>query len=84
MTVAGAPVVLTAGEFDLLLILMRQPGRVYSRAQLLELTQGTTYEGYERTVDQHVKNLRQKIEPDPRNPRYLLTDRSVGYHFAED
>ncbi len=84
VTVAGTPVALTANEFDLLIILMRHPGRVYSRAQLLDLMQGTSYEGYERTIDQHVKNLRQKIEPDPRHPRYLLTDRSVGYHLTED
>ncbi|MAS35492.1 MAG: DNA-binding response regulator [Anaerolineaceae bacterium] len=84
VTVAGVPVEMTANEFDLLVALMRHPGRVYTRAQLLELTQGTTYEGYERTIDQHVKNLRQKIEPDPPQPRYLLTVRSVGYKFTED
>lgn len=84
VTVAGVPVELTANEFDLLVALLRHPGRVYTRAQLLELTQGTTYEGYERTIDQHVKNLRQKIEPDPPQPRYLLTVRSVGYKFTED
>ena len=84
VTVASVPVELTANEFDLLVALMRHPGRVYTRAQLLELTQGTTYEGYERTIDQHVKNLRQKIEPDPPQPRYILTVRSVGYKFTED
>ena len=84
VTVAGVPVEMTANEFDLLVALMRHPGRVYTRAQLLELTQGTTYEGYERTIDQHVKNLRQKIEPAPPQPRYLLTVRSVGYKFTED
>ena len=81
--VAGVPVELTANEFDLLITMMRYPGRVYSRAQLLEATQGTSYEGYERTIDQHVKNLRQKIEPDTRDPRYILTVRSVGYKFTE-
>lgn len=84
VTVASLPVELTANEFDLLVALMRHPGRVYTRAQLLELTRGTTYEGYERTIDQHVKNLRQKIEPDTTQPRYILTVRSVGYKFAED
>ncbi len=84
VTVAGAPVTLTANEFDLLIAFMRAPGRVFTRAQLLEATQDTTYEGYERTIDQHVKNLRHKIEPDPREPRYLLTVRSVGYKFTED
>ncbi len=83
VTVAGVPVELTANEFDLLITMMRYPGRVYSRAQLLEATQGTSYEGYERTIDQHVKNLRQKIEPDTRDPRYILTVRSVGYKFTE-
>lgn len=83
VTVAGVSVELTANEFDLLITMLRYPGRVYSRAQLLEATQGTTYEGYERTIDQHVKNLRQKIEPDTRDPRYILTVRSVGYKFTE-
>lgn len=83
ITVAGVPVALTANEFELLVAFMRAPGRVFSRGQLLEMTQGTTYEGYERTIDQHVKNLRHKIEPDPREPRYLLTVRSVGYKFTE-
>ncbi|MDX2136466.1 MAG: response regulator transcription factor [Chloroflexota bacterium] len=83
VTVAGVPVELTANEFDLLITMMRYPGRVYSRAQLLEATQGTSYEGYERTIDQHVKNLRQKIEPDTRDPRYILTVRSIGYKFTE-
>ena len=84
VSVAGQAVTLTANEFDLLVALMRSPGRVYTRAQLLEVTQGAVYEGYERTIDQHVKNLRQKLEPDPPHPRYLLTVRSVGYCFAED
>ena len=84
VTLAGAPIDVTANEFDLLIVLMRSPGRVYTRGQLLELTHGTTYEGYERTIDQHVKNLRQKIEPEPSRPRYILTVRSVGYKFTED
>jgi DNA-binding response OmpR family regulator len=83
VTVAGVPVELTANEFDLLITMMRYPGRVYTRAQLLEATQGTSYEGYERTIDQHVKNLRQKIEPDTHDPRYILTVRSIGYKFTE-
>jgi DNA-binding response OmpR family regulator len=81
--VAGVSVDLTANEFDLLITMMRHPGRVYSRAQLLEATQGASYEGYERTIDQHVKNLRQKIEPNTRDPRYILTVRSIGYKFTE-
>lgn len=83
VTVAGQAVELTTSEFDLLVALARYPGRVFSRAQLLEQTQGGTYEGYERTIDQHIKNLRHKLEPDPRQPRYVLTVHGVGYKFAE-
>jgi two-component system alkaline phosphatase synthesis response regulator PhoP len=74
---------LTPNEFGLLAALMRQPGQVLSRAQLLEAVQGSAFEGYERTVDQHIKNLRQKLEPEPGRPRYLLTVFGVGYKFAE-
>ncbi|MEZ4666470.1 MAG: response regulator transcription factor [Anaerolineae bacterium] len=84
VTVASVPVELTANEFDLLIAMMRYPGRVYTRAQLLEATQGASYEGYERTIDQHVKNLRQKIEPDTHDPHYILTVRSIGYKFTEE
>ncbi len=75
---------LTPTEFDLLSVVMQNPGRVYTRLQLLDQVQGEAFEGYERTIDAHIKNLRQKIEPDPRNPRYLLTVFGVGYKFAED
>ncbi len=78
------PVELTPTEFDLLSIMMQNPGRVFTRLQLLDRVQGQAFEGYERTIDAHVKNLRQKIEPDPKNPRYLLTVFGVGYKFAED
>jgi DNA-binding response OmpR family regulator len=71
-------------EFELLAALIAQPGRVFSRAQLLEATQGTAFEGYERTIDAHIKNLRAKLEPDPRKPRYVLTVFGVGYRFAEE
>jgi DNA-binding response OmpR family regulator len=84
VSVAGHLAEVTANEFDLLVTLMRYPGRVYTRSQLLDATQGSSYEGYERTIDQHIKNLRQKIEPDPPQPRYILTVRSVGYKFTED
>jgi two-component system alkaline phosphatase synthesis response regulator PhoP len=84
VTVAGRPADLTPMEFGLLSALVSQPGRVFSRAQLLEATQGTAYEGYERTIDAHIKNLRAKIEPDPRHPRYVLTVFGVGYRFAEE
>jgi two-component system alkaline phosphatase synthesis response regulator PhoP len=74
---------LTTTEFDLLLTLARTPGRVFSRMELLDRVQGAAYEGYERTIDVHVKNLRKKIEPDPRRPRYILTVYGAGYRFAE-
>jgi DNA-binding response OmpR family regulator len=75
---------LTTTEFDLLLVLARSPGRVFSRMELLDRVQGVAYEGYERTVDVHIKNLRKKIEPDPRRPHYILTVYGAGYRFAED
>lgn len=75
---------LTATEFDLLVELARQPGRVFTRAQLLGAIHGVVVESYERTVDAHIKNIRRKLEPDPHRPRYLLTVHSVGYRFADD
>jgi DNA-binding response OmpR family regulator len=75
---------LTPTEFDLLAALMSYPGRAYSRLELLERIQGHDYEGYERAVDAHIKNLRAKIEADPRNPRYVETVFGVGYRFARD
>lgn len=83
VTLASQPVGLTPTEFDLLAVLMSRPGRAMSRLELLEATQGHAYEGYERTVDVHVKNLRRKIEPDPKNPRYIETVFGVGYKFAD-
>ena len=84
VTVAGRPVELTVTEFELLVVLARNQGRVFTRLELLDRVQGYAFEGYERTVDAHVKNLRQKIEPDAKNPRYILTVYGVGYKFAED
>ncbi len=81
---AGVAIPLTPTEFGILETLASQPGRVFSRLQLLERIQGDAYEGYERSVDSHVKNLRQKIEPDPRSPRHVLTVFGVGYKLAED
>jgi two-component system alkaline phosphatase synthesis response regulator PhoP len=75
---------LTATEFDLLAILAREPGRPFTRTQLLELAYDVSYAGFDRTVDAHIKNLRRKIEPDPREPKYVLTIYGVGYKFAED
>jgi two-component system alkaline phosphatase synthesis response regulator PhoP len=80
----GQAIELTATEFDLLAILAREPGRPFTRTQLLELAYDVSYAGFDRTVDAHIKNLRRKIEPDPRNPRYVLTIYGVGYKFAED
>jgi len=82
-SVAGRAVDLTPTEFDLLATLMESPGRVFSRMQLLDKIQGYAYEGYERTIDAHVKNLRQKIEADPKHARYILTVYGLGYKFGE-
>jgi DNA-binding response OmpR family regulator len=84
VTVAGKRVELSPTEFDLLTVLARHPGRVFTRMELLDRVQGYAFEGYERTVDAHVKNLRQKIEPDPKEPRYVVTVYGVGYKYAED
>ena len=81
--VAGRPVSLTATEFQLLTALARQPGRVFTRAQLLDAIHGVAFESYERAIDAHVKNIRRKIEPDPRTPRYLLTVYGVGYRLTD-
>jgi DNA-binding response OmpR family regulator len=82
-TVAGQPVDLTPTEFQLLATLARQPGRIFSREQLLEAVHGVAFDGYDRSVDSHIKNLRRKIEPDPRQPRYIQTVYGVGYRFVE-
>ena len=74
---------LTATEFQLLAAMARQPGRVFTRAQLLDAVHGVAFESYERAIDAHVKNIRRKLEPDPRAPRYLQTVYGVGYRFAE-
>jgi len=75
---------LTPTEFQLLLALARSPGRVFTRAQLLDAVHGVAFESYERAIDAHVKNIRRKLEPDPREPRYLLTVHGVGYRFADE
>ncbi len=74
---------LTATEFQLLATLARQPGRIFTRTQLLDAVRGVAFESYERAIDAHVKNLRRKLEPDPREPRYVLTVYGVGYRFAD-
>ncbi len=80
--VAGKPVDLTPSEFEMLTAFMDSPGRVFSRLELLERIQGDAYEGYERTIDVHIRNLRLKIEPDPANPRYVETVYGAGYRFG--
>ena len=80
----GRPVDLTATEFQLLATLAGQPGRIFTRSQLLDAVHGVAFESYERAIDTHVKNIRRKLEPDPREPRYVLTVYGVGYRFADD
>ncbi len=81
--VGERPVELTATEFALLETLAREPGRVFTRAQLLDAVHGVSFESYERAVDAHVKNLRRKLEPAGRAPRYIQTVHGVGYRFAD-
>jgi DNA-binding response OmpR family regulator len=83
VTRAGAAVDLTPTEFHLLAALARRPGRVFTRAQLLDAIHGDRDEAFDRAVDAHVKNIRRKLEPDPRRPRYLLTVYGVGYKCAD-
>ena len=75
---------LTPTEFTLLATLARQPGRIFTRSQLLDALHGVAFESYERAIDSHIKNLRRKLEPDPRQPRYVLTVYGVGYRLADD
>ncbi len=82
--VAGRTVDLTPTEFTLLATLARQPGRIFTRSQLLDALHGVAFESYERAIDSHVKNLRRKLEPEPRQPRYVLTVYGVGYRLADD
>jgi two-component system alkaline phosphatase synthesis response regulator PhoP len=80
---ADQPIELTATEFDLLAVLVREPGRPFTRTQLLEQVYDVSFAGYERTIDAHIKNLRRKIEPDPQNPQFILTLYGVGYKFKD-
>jgi DNA-binding response OmpR family regulator len=82
-TAGGRPVELTPTEFQLLAVLVREPGRVFTRSQLLDAVHGVAFESYERAIDAHVKNIRKKLEPTPGRPRYLLTVHGVGYRFAD-
>ncbi len=83
LEVDGRGVELTATEFSLLAAMARQPGRVFTRSQLLDAIHGVTFESYERAIDAHVKNIRRKIELDPHDPRHLLTVYGVGYRLAD-
>lgn len=76
------PIELTPIEFNLLEVLMKSPGHVYNRLQLMENRHGFAFDGYERTIDAHIRNLRRKIEPDTNNPRYILTVYGIGYKFG--
>jgi DNA-binding response OmpR family regulator len=82
--VDGTAVELTPTEFQLLATLAARPGRIFTRSQLLDALHGVAFETYERAIDSHIKNLRRKLEPDPRRPRYVLTVYGVGYRFADD
>lgn len=80
----GKPLELTRTEFNLLALLAQHPGQTFTRAQLLDRLHGVVYDGYDRSVDAHVKNLRRKLEIDPLNPRYVLTVYGVGYKFTDE
>jgi two-component system, OmpR family, alkaline phosphatase synthesis response regulator PhoP len=79
----GSRIELTATEFELLRTLASSPGRVFTRGQLLDSIRGVSFESYERAIDAHIKNLRKKLEPDPRRPRYVVTVYGVGYKFSD-
>ncbi len=81
---AGRTVDLTPTEFTLLAALARQPGRIFTRSQLLDAVHGVAFESYERAIDTHIKNIRRKLEPDPRRPVHVLTVYGVGYRFADE
>lgn len=83
-TLAGQPLDLTPSEFNILAALLRHPNQVFTRLQLVEAAQGAAYEGYERAMDQHIKNLRAKLGDDARTPRFILTVYGVGYRFVQE
>ena len=83
VTVADRQVELTSTEFELLVTLAKQPGRIFTRAQLLDSVRGVAFESYERAIDAHIKNIRRKLEMDPHTPRYVLTVHGVGYKFSD-
>jgi DNA-binding response OmpR family regulator len=81
---AGRTIDLTPTEFALLAAMARQPGRIFTRSQLLDAVHGVAFESYERAIDTHIKNIRRKLEPDPRRPALVLTVYGVGYRFADE
>lgn len=83
VTVGGADVELTPTEFQLVATMIQQPGRVFTRGQLLDAVHGVSFESYERAIDAHIKNIRSKLEANPRKPRYVLTVHGVGYRFTD-
>ena len=82
-TLLGRAIDLTPTEFSILATMAREPGRVFTRSQLLDAVHGIAFEAYERAIDAHIKNLRRKLEPEPGRPRYVLTVYGVGYRVAE-
>ena len=80
----GRSIELTGTEFQLLATMAAQPGRIFTRSQLLDAVHGVAFESYERAIDTHIKNIRRKLEPDPGSPRHVLTVYGVGYRFADD
>ena len=80
----GEPIHLTRSEFNLLAVLAQHPGQTFSRAQLLDRVHGVAYEGFDRSIDAHIKNLRRKLEPDPAEPQYVLTVYGIGYRFTDE
>ena len=84
VSLAGEPIRLTRTEFNLLATLAQHPGQTFTRAQLLDRVHGVAYDGYDRSIDAHIKNLRRKLEPNPAEPRYVLTVYGIGYQFTEE
>jgi two-component system alkaline phosphatase synthesis response regulator PhoP len=82
-TVSGRIVELTATEFEILATMAREPGRVFTRSQLLDAVHGVAFESYERAIDAHIKNIRRKLEPDPARPRFVQTVYGVGYRVTD-
>ncbi|MDH3674216.1 MAG: response regulator transcription factor, partial [Anaerolineae bacterium] len=83
-TLGQRQIELTPTEFELLVALASQPGRIFTRAQLLDAVHGVAFESYERAIDAHIKNIRRKLEPNPRQPHYILTVYGVGYKFTDE